>query len=108
MAIYDIIPLELHGMSVWTLFVFVIAGFAIATAIKLFNVWRINHDINMSEQVKRIDAHDQQLNGVAIDIAEIKIDGKHVRQSLEEIKEPLDDMRELNKMVISKVLETDK
>ena len=104
MSVYDCIPVEHHGMSEWTLFVFVIAGIATAIAIKLFERWRANHDAHMHEQVKRIDAHDQQLNNVAIDIAEIKVNGKHAKESLQRIEEPLKDMRDITKLAIAKVL----
>jgi hypothetical protein len=108
MSVYDCIPVEHHGMSEWTLFVFVIAGITTAISIKLFESWRTNHDAHMHEQVKRIDAHDQQLNNVAVDIAEIKVNGKHTKESLERIEEPLNDMRDITKMAIAKVMEKDK
>ena len=104
MSVYDYIPIEHHGMSEWTLFVFFIAGMATAIAIKLFEKWRANHDAHMHEQVKRIDAHDRQLNNVAMDIIEIKTDGKHVKESLQRIEEPLKDMRDITKNAIAKVL----
>lgn len=108
MSVYDCIPVENHGMSEWTLFVFVIAGVATAIAIKVFESWRNNHDAHMHEQVKRIDAHDQQLNNVAMDLVEIKTDGKHVKESLERIEGPLNDMRDITKIAITKVMENDK
>ena len=104
MSAYDYIPIEHHGMSEWTVFVFVIAGIATAITIKLFENWKINHDTHMQEQVKRIDAHDQQLSSVAMDIIEIKTDGKHVKESLQRIEEPLNDMRDITKNAIAKVL----
>lgn len=108
MAVYDYIPVEPHGMSEWTLFVFIIAGIATAISIKLFESWRNNHDAHMHEQVKRIDAHDHQLNNVAMDLVEIKTDGKHVKESLQRIEEPLNDMRDITKIAITKIMEKDK
>lgn len=108
MSIYDIIPVEHHGMSEWTLFVFVIAGITAGVLLKLFGIWKANHDAHMETQIKRINAHDRQLNNVAINLTEINADGKYVRQQLKEIKKPLEDMSELTRMVIAKVLDEDK
>lgn len=105
MSAYDYIPIEPHGMSEWTLFVFVILGIATMVSLKLLTVWKINHDTHMEKQIRRIDAHDQQLNNVSTDLIVIKNDIGHMKNSLEHIKKPLDDMSELNKMVLAKVLE---
>ena len=105
MSAYDYIPVEHHGMSEWTLFVFIVAGIATAISIKLFESWRTNHDAHMQEQVKRIDAHDQQLSSVSTDMAVIKSDIGHVKTSLEEIKTPLKNMTELTEKVFEKVLD---
>lgn len=105
MPIYDYIPVEHSYMSEWTLFVFAIAGIATIISIKLFENWKTNHDTHMQEQVKRIDAHDQQLNNVSTDIIVIKNDIGHVKNSLERIEEPLKDMGDITKMAIAKVLE---
>ena len=104
MSAYDYIPIEHHGMSEWTLLVFIFIGVAVAIIVKLLIMWKDAHDSHMREQVKRIDAHDQQLNCVATDLVVIKNDIGYVKNSLNQMKEPLNDMRELNQMVIAKVL----
>ena len=58
MSVYDCIPIEHHGMSEWTFFVFVVAGIITALAIKIFETWRTTHDKHMAEQVKRIGNYD--------------------------------------------------
>lgn len=108
MSAYDYIPVEHHGMSEWTLFVFVVVGIATVIAIKLFEIWKINHDSHMQEQVKRIDAHDVQLNSIATDLVVIKTDIGYVKTSLGEIKTPIENMTELTHMVFEKVLEEKK
>lgn len=107
MSMFDNIPIEHHGMSEWTLLVFIFVSIAGTILIKLLMMWKEAHDNHMSEQVKRIDAHDQQLNSVSLDIIEIKTDGKHVKESLQRIEEPLNDMRDITKTAIAKVLEVD-
>lgn len=104
MSAYDYIPIEHHGMSEWTLLVFIFIGVAVTIIVKLLIMWKDAHDSHMREQVKRIDAHDQQLNGISTDLVVIKNDIRYVKNSLEQMKEPLNDMRELNQMVIAKVL----
>lgn len=107
MSAYDYIPIEHHGMSEWTLLVFIFIGIAVTIIVKLLIMWIGAHDSHMHEQVKRIDAHDQQLNRVATDLVVIKNDIGYVKDSLNQMKEPLNDMRELNQMVIAKVLKED-
>ena len=108
MSVYDCIPVEHHGMSEWTLLVLIFIGMAVTMAVtiivKLLIMWKDAHDTHMCEQVKRIDAHDQQLNCVSTDLVVIKNDIGYVKNSLNQMKEPLNDMRELNQMVIAKVL----
>lgn len=105
MSIYDNIPIEHHGMSEWTFLVFVFIAAAVTILIKLLVMWKVAHDHHMSEQVKRIDAHDQQLSCVSTDVAVIKSDIGHVKTSLEEIKTPIKNMTELTHMVFEKVLD---
>lgn len=105
MSIYDNIPIEHHGMSEWTFLVFIFIGIAVAILAKLAMLWKDAHDNHMSEQVKRIDAHDQQLSSVSTDMAVIKSDIGHVKTSLEEIKTPLKNMTELTERVFEKVLD---
>ena len=105
MSAYDYIPIEHHGMSEWTFLVFVFIAAAVTILIKLLIMWKTTHDHHMSEQVKRIDAHDQQLSCVSTDVAVIKSDIGHVKTSLEEIKTPIKDMAELTHMVFEKVLD---
>lgn len=104
MSVYDNIPIEHHGMSEWTFLVFLFIAAAVTILIKLLIMWKDAHDAHMCEQVKRIDAHDQQLNCVSTDLVVIKNDIGYVKDSLNQMKEPLNDMRELNQMVIAKVL----
>jgi 5-bromo-4-chloroindolyl phosphate hydrolysis protein len=105
MSIYDNIPIEHHGMSEWTFLVFVFIAVAVSILIKLLIMWKEAHDSHMSEQVKRIDAHEVQLNSVGTDLVVIKTDIGHVKESVTRMEEPLKDMSELNRMVIKKVLE---
>lgn len=105
MSAYDYIPVEHHGMSEWTLLVFIFIAVAVSILIKLLVMWKAAHDLHMSEQVKRIDAHDQQLSCVSTDVAVIKSDIGHVKTSLEEIKTPIKNMTELTHMVFEKVLD---
>ena len=105
MSAYDYIPIENHGMSEWTLLVFIFIAVAVSILIKLLIMWKEVHDNHMSEQVKRIDAHDQQLSCVSTDVAVIKSDIGHVKTSLEEIKTPLKNMTELTEKVFEKVLD---
>ena len=105
MSIYDNIPIEHHGMSEWTFFVFVFIAVAVTILVKLLIMWKAAHDLHMSEQVKRIDAHDVQLSCVSTDVAVIKTDIGHVKTSLEEIKTPLKNMTELTEKVFEKVLD---
>ena len=108
MPIYDYIPIEHTGMSEWTLFVFVILGIATVTTIKLFQIWKTNHDTHMCEQVKRIDEHERRLSDASTDMAVIKSDIRHVKDSLDVIRKPLEDMTELTQRVFDKVLNEDK
>lgn len=71
-------------------------------------LWKDAHEQHIKKQVKRIDAHEIQLNCVSTDLVVIKNDLGHVKSSLDQMKEPLNDMRELNQMVIAKVLEESK
>ena len=105
MSIYDNIPIEHHGMSEWTLLVFIFIGIAVAILAKLAMLWKDAHDNHMSEQVKRIDAHDQQLSSVSTDVAVIKSDIGYVKESVTRMEEPLKGMSELTTMVINKVLD---
>lgn len=106
MSIYDNIPIEHnHGMSEWTFFVFLFIAAAVTILIKLLIMWKTAHDHHMCEQVKRIDAHDQQLSCVSTDVAVIKSDIGYVKTSLEEIKTPIQNMTELTHMVFEKVLD---
>lgn len=105
MSIYDNIPIEHHGMSEWTFLVFVFIAAAVTILIKLLVMWKVAHDLHMCEQVKRIDAHDQQLNCVSTDVAVIKSDIGYVKESVTRMEEPLKGMSELTTMVINKVLD---
>ena len=104
MSIYDNIPIEHHGMSEWTLLVCLFIAAAVTILVKLLIMWKEAHDNHMSEQVKRIDAHEVQLNRVATDLVVIKKDIGHVKESVTRMEEPLKDMSELNRLVIKKVL----
>jgi len=104
MSVYDYIPIEHRGMSEWTLFVFVVLGVAAISTIKLFQIWKVNHDKDMREQVKRIDEHEQRLSTVSTDLAVIKTDIGYVKGSLKQIEKPLGDMTELTQRVFDKVL----
>lgn len=105
MAIYDYIPIEPTGMYEWTLFVFGIIGMATMVSIKLFDKWKIEHDINMHEQIQRIDEHERRLNDASTDMAVIKSDLTYVKQSLDGLKTPLENMIELTQKVFEKVLD---
>ena len=104
MSIYDNIPIEHHGMSEWTLLVFIFIGIAVVILAKLAMLWKDAHDNHMSEQVKRIDAHEVQLNSVGTDLVVIKNDIGYVKESVARMEKPLKDMSELNQLVIKKVL----
>lgn len=105
MPIYDYIPVEHHGMSEWTLFVFVIAGIAAVILIKLFGIWKIAHDKHMREQEKRIDEHERRLSDASTDMAVMKSDLSYIKQSLDEIKTPLENVAKLTEKVFEKVLD---
>lgn len=105
MTIYDYIPIEHTGMSEWTLFVFGIAGIATMVSIKLFDNWKIAHDEYMAEQTHRIDEHERRLSEASTDKAVMKADLSYIKQSLDEIKKPLQNMTELTARLFENVLD---
>lgn len=104
MSIYDCIPVEPHGMSEWTLFVFIGASIAAGIAVKLFDNWKIEHDKKMKNQIQRIDEHDRRLSDASTDMAVMKADLSYIKQSLDELKTPLENVAKLTERVFEKVL----
>jgi len=85
LTIYDIIPLESHGMSIFTAMVFVFSGIVASALIKLFKD-------KFREQDERIDSHDdcvdeirEKMSDGRVQFAEIKGTIKETRVVVERI-----------------------
>ena len=79
LSIYDIIPLESHGMSIFTAMVFVFSGIVATALIKLFRD-------KFSAQDERIDQHGRCVDEIRDKMADGRVQFAEIKGTIKETR----------------------